>query len=129
MSLGPGGHYLHTPTVNDLYRPHLCVVYLMVCLCNAFYVGKTNRELRQWIGDHLYYSTNSKLTTMGRHIGLYQRFKPEVIEFMVLEVVPKDPRGGDWDHLILQRETLWIKELSAIVPLSLIEVLAYKHFL
>lgn len=50
----------------------------MICDCNAFYVGKTIRELRQQIGDHLYYSANGKLTTIGRHIGLYHRFDPQV---------------------------------------------------
>lgn len=48
------------------------VVYLMVCSCRAFYVGKIIRELRQRLGDHLYYSTNGKLTTVGRHIAVHQ---------------------------------------------------------
>lgn len=30
------------------------VIYLMVCKCQVFYVGKTIRELSQCIGDHLY---------------------------------------------------------------------------
>lgn len=63
-----------------LHTPAHCgttgVIYLMLCDCKAFYVGKTIRELRQRIGNHLYYSTNGKLTTIGRHIGLYHRFNP-----------------------------------------------------
>lgn len=48
------------------------VIYLMLCERKAFYVGKTIRELRQRIRNHIYFSTNGKLTTIGRHIiGLY----------------------------------------------------------
>lgn len=83
------------------------VIYLMVCQCQAFYVGKTIREFRQRIGDHLYYSG------IGRHIDLHHRYDLSVIRFLVLEVVPSSPRGGDWDRVILQRETLWIEHLNA----------------
>lgn len=64
------------------------VIYLMTCVCSAFYVGKTIREPRQRIGGHLYYSSNGKLTTVGCHVGLYHRFNPEVVQFMVLETNP-----------------------------------------
>lgn len=46
------------------------VIYLMLCQCRSFYVGKT---IRQRIGDHLYDSGGGKVTTIGRHIGLYHR--------------------------------------------------------
>lgn len=101
----------------------------MTCICNAFYVGKTKRELCQRIGDHLYYSTGGKFTAVGRHIGLHHRFKFEVAKFFVLEVIPQNPRGGNWDKLILQREILWIERLNAIVPPGLNEVISYRPFL
>lgn len=53
-------------------------------------MGKTIRELRQRIGDHLYYSSIGKLATVGRHIGLYHKFKPEVVKFMVLERIHEE---------------------------------------
>lgn len=59
------------------------VIYLMVCACKAFYVG-----------DNLYYSTNGKLSMVGRHIGIHYRFQPDSVKFLVLEVIPEDPRGG-----------------------------------
>lgn len=70
------------------------VVYLMVCVCKVLYVGKTIKELRQRLGDHLYYSTNGKLTMVGHHIGIHHRFQPESVKFLVLESIPEDPRGG-----------------------------------
>lgn len=105
------------------------VIYLIVCACNAFYVGKTIRELRQRIGDHLYCSTNGKFTTVGRHIGLHHRFNPEVVKLVVLETIPKDVHGGDWDRKILQREAVWIEFLNANIPPGLNEGHTYKTFL
>lgn len=64
------------------------------CDCKAFYVGKTIRELRQFIGDHLYCSTNGKLTTIGHHVGLYHRFNPLEATFLALKVIPLDPRSS-----------------------------------
>lgn len=43
---------------------------------------------------------------------------------MVLEVVPEDPQGVNWDRLVLQWETLWLERLSANTALGLNEVLA-----
>lgn len=100
-----------------------------MCVCNAFYIGKTIRELSQWIGNHLYYSTNGKLTTVGRHFWLYHRFDPQAVKFMVIETIPEDPRGGTWDVRILQHKILWIERLDATTPLGLNKVLSYKPFL
>lgn len=70
------------------------VIYLMFCKCNAFYVGKTIHEFRQRIGDHLYYSGNGKLTTVGLPIGLYHKFDLMAVRFFVLEVDHPSPRGA-----------------------------------
>lgn len=92
-------------------------------------MGKTISEFRQCIADHLYYSINGELTTMGRHIGLCHRFDSQVVKFMVLDVIPQDPRGGDWNRAILQCETLWIERLNATIPPGLNEIISYKPFL
>lgn len=46
----------------------------------------------------------------------------------VLEVIPVNPRGGNWDKTILQRETLWIECLNAMTPPGLNEANSYKPF-
>lgn len=104
------------------------VVYLMLCTYQAFYVGKTIRELRQRIGEHLYCSTSGKLTTIGRHIGLHHRYNPLAVKFLILEVVATDPRGGDRDRVLLQQEALWIERLNALIPPGLNEVNSFKSF-
>lgn len=49
----------------EFFTPHTLaqcdttgIIYLMLCTCKAFYVGKTIREFRQRVNDHVYYSTN-----------------------------------------------------------------------
>lgn len=105
------------------------IVYLMLCTCQAFYVGKTIREFRQRISDHIYYSTNGKLTTVGNHIGLYHKYNLKAVGFLALEVVPPDGRGGDRAKILFQREALWIERLNATIPLGLNEVNSFKPFL
>lgn len=106
------------------------VVYLMTCTCGVFYVGKTVRQLRQRINDHIYYSGNGKmLTPVSRHLNIYHRFDTSSIVFAVLAVVPKSPRSGEWERFILQKETLWIERLNATRAPGLNESHSYKPFL
>lgn len=77
----------------------------------------------------MYYSANGKLTTVGRHIGIHHRYQSEVVQFYVLEVVLEDPCGGGWDREILRRESLWIEQLSNLIPTGLNEAQSYNNFL
>lgn len=51
-----------------------------------------------------------------------------MVSFFILEVVPMNPRGGNWDNHILQHETLWIEHLNALTPPGLNEANSYKPF-
>lgn len=102
----------------------------MMCKCQVFYVGKTIRQLRQRINDHVYYSANGKmLTPVSRHLDLYHKFNPTAAQFIVLDVIKPDPRGGDWDKPVLQKETLWIERLEATHSPGINEAQSYKPFL
>lgn len=93
------------------------VIYLMKCRCGAFYVGKMICPLKKRFYDHICYSQSAKmLTPVSRHLGLYHRFDTTMIQFIVLEVVPQDPCGGNWDKRILQKETYWIERLEVTKP-------------
>lgn len=41
----------------------------------------------------------------------------------------QDPRGGNWDKRILQKETLWIERLETTKSPGISEVLSYRPFL
>lgn len=69
------------------------------------------------------------ITPVSRHLDLYHRFNTKNAHFYVLEVVPQDPRGGDWNQHILQRESLWIERLNATLRPGLNEAQSDKPFL
>ena len=106
------------------------VIYLMLCNCGAFYVGKTIREFKKRMYDHIYYSQYAKMITpVSRHLGLYHRFDVSQVKFIVLDVIPEDPRGRNWDQRILQKETFWIERLGATSFPGINEMHSYKCFL
>lgn len=49
------------------------------------------------------------LTPVSGHLGLYHKFNATLVSFIVLEAKPRNPRGGDWDKRILQKEKVWIE--------------------
>lgn len=98
------------------------VIYLMTCQCGAFYMGKTSRQLRQRINGHIYYSGNGKmLTSVSRHLDLYHKCDTLVVSFLVLAVVPRNPKGGEWDKILPQKEAIWVERLSVVNPPGLNE--------
>lgn len=76
------------------------VIYLVRCKCSIFYVGKTIRKLKQKLNDHIYYLANNSNLCQQTFRSLSQ-ISSSMISFLVLEVVPKDPRGRNWDKRIL----------------------------
>lgn len=69
------------------------------------------------------------VTAVSRHLDLYHKFDVSLISFIVLTVVPKDPRGRDWDKVVCQKETMWIERLGATYPPGNNEAHTYKPFL
>lgn len=69
------------------------------------------------------------LTPVSRHLDLYHKFDTSFVSFIVLVVVPKDPRGGNWDKLILQKEILLIERLDAVRAPGANEIESYRPFL
>lgn len=43
------------------------------------------------------------ITPVSCHLDLYHGFDTSYVSVMVLEVIPQDPRGGNWDKKILQK--------------------------
>lgn len=74
------------------------------CTCGLQYVGKTKREFRRRIGDHLGDIRNKRDTAIARHVQLFHDGSDKVINFCVVEVVHPSPRGVDINRRILQKE-------------------------
>lgn len=106
------------------------IVYLAMCRCGAFYIGKTKRRFARRIQDHLYYLDVGLLyTPICKHIGLRHSYDPNFVTFFALEVISEPERGGNVDKKILQRETRWIYNQRATSPPGLNTALAFTPFL
>lgn len=106
------------------------IVYLLTCDCATFYIGKTKRQLRQRMMDHIYDIEVGRLhRPLCRHVELKHSYNPEVISCRMLEHIPEPTRESEWDSVILQRESRWIFCLRAMEFPGLNESLSFKLFL
>lgn len=106
------------------------VIYLMICECNAFYVGKTKCPFFRCIRDHVSLVLKKKMETpISRHVGLCHQFDDTKMHFYALEYAPPNEMGGDYDKILLQCETKWISDLCALQYPGLNDVLSFKPFL
>lgn len=105
------------------------IVYIMVCICGCFYIEKTRRPFGKRIGDHLGDIRGGRVNRpVCRHEGLCHKFDI-VIKFYPLESIPMPLTEGDWDYLILHRETKWIVNLKETECPGLNDTLSFKSFL
>lgn len=119
------------------YKPHHffnCktegVVYLLTCQCQQFYVGKTKLKFYKRASRHI---TSMKMTNpelpLGRHVDKQHEGKFPRIQFLILDRIHSNPRGGDWNKVPLHREARWIADLGATAPTGLNEHLSFRPFL
>lgn len=105
------------------------VVYRACCQCGAEYVGKTTRQLQRRIGEHLGDICHGRDTVLARHIKSCQNDNPKHLRFMAIDCIKPDGRRGNWDRLLLQRETYWIFTLKTMIPNGINEQLLFTPFL
>lgn len=106
------------------------VVYLALCICGCFYVGKTKRPFLKRIKDHIAPLYKHLTTTaLNRHIAIVHNYDPGVVCFAALEHVSSHARGGNIDTSLLQLETRWTHLLDATKFPGLNEYISFKSFL
>lgn len=84
------------------------LVYLCTCSCPYDYIGKTKRELRRRICEHLGDLRHRRDTPIARHVWEKYEGDPKCLTFCVIQKIRQSPRKGEWDRYILQKETQWI---------------------
>lgn len=107
----------------------LGLVYLATCACGVQYVGKTTREFRSPIGEHLNDIRNDADTPIARHIEESHDGQLGLIKFQGIELVPPSPRGGNLDKPLLQKEARWIFRLGTVQPNGLNDHICFACFL
>ncbi|XP_043914349.1 uncharacterized protein LOC122790793 isoform X1 [Protopterus annectens] len=88
------------------------VIYGAFCnACPAFYIGKTDRKLRQRIYEHVYaMRTNKQENALARHVA---NFPDHKFSFMGIDHIPMSIRGGPLSLLLEFRELEWQIKLNA----------------
>lgn len=106
------------------------VVYLLLCECACFYVGKTAQEFWRFAYRHLAsMRTCNPSLPLGRHVtNVHDGICPKV-SFVILDRVHPGMRGGDWNKTLLQREQRWIFRLNATSPPGLNGSISFRPFL
>lgn len=99
-------HYVNCKTCS--------VVYLMLCDCGSFYVGKTNVEFWRRIYRHIrsIQVCDAELP-LGRHVAVLHGGQFPRVKFLALDWIHPSLRVGDLNKLLLQRELKWIHLLKA----------------
>lgn len=105
------------------------VVYLCMCVCAQNYVGKTKRQLRRRIGEHLRDIRHGRDTPLARHVNEMHGGDPRCIKFLVIEVIRPTERRGDIDRTILQKEVEWIHRLRTMEPHGLNDQMFFGCFI
>lgn len=105
------------------------VVYMAMCNCPLLYIGKTIREFRRRVLEHVGDIDHSRDTPVALHMRTTHPRDLFVIPFWILEVIKKDERRGNVDHLLLQKEAAWIYRLKTMAPSGLNDQLSFCSFI
>ena len=96
------------------------VTYVLECPCTLQYVGRTTRELKVRINEHVAniikgYPEHS----VSKHFDLYHNRDPSLLKFYGIDRITKHWRGTDLTKAVSQNETQWIHRLRTMRPLGL----------
>lgn len=124
-----------SPTTGITYDPrdfHNCrssgIVYMASCSCPLIYVGKTIREFRRRILEHIGDIEHARDTPVALHMRRVHPDSPFSIRFCVIESIRSNGRKGDIDKLLQQKESTWIYRLKSLSPRGLNDILSFKPF-
>ncbi|KAE8625392.1 hypothetical protein XENTR_v10006256 [Xenopus tropicalis] len=117
------GRVFQYPTTGEKFklRGHFTclsqyMVYAIICPCKKIYVGETVQKVKSRISQH-----KSTINVGDNILPLSKHFRehghtPEQLSYTVLEGVPPQKRGRDWELRLKQREVWWIKRLNSLHP-------------
>ncbi|OCT93721.1 hypothetical protein XELAEV_18011398mg [Xenopus laevis] len=105
------------------------VIYVTKCVCGKTYVGKTKREFRRRILEHVGDVKNSRNTTVATHVNEVHNGNTGVMTFFGVEHFQPTSRVGDIDRKLLECEAKWIYWLNSKAPNGLDEGFTFSPFL
>ncbi|OCT56601.1 hypothetical protein XELAEV_18004634mg [Xenopus laevis] len=105
------------------------IVYIMQCICGKHYVGKTLREFRRRIQEHVGDVKHKRNTSVAVHINEYHNGNTSAMKFMVVEQLNQTSRVGEVNKKLLQTEARWIYAMNSRSPVGLNEGFTFSPFL
>ncbi|OCT67308.1 hypothetical protein XELAEV_18038598mg [Xenopus laevis] len=97
-------HFINCKTVG--------VIYVMKCECGKNYVGKTKREFRRRILEHVGDVLHKRNTSVANHIIHCNNGNTAMMKFIGVEHIKSTTKIGDIDRKLLQCEAqliYWLK--------------------
>lgn len=96
------------------------VIYVLICPCNLWYIGRTSRKLKTRVREHC---RNIRLGlethSVPAHYKIHHNRDPAGLRFFALEVIKSWWRGDNLDQKLNQREAYWIYHLKTLTPAGL----------
>ncbi|OCT74273.1 hypothetical protein XELAEV_18033233mg, partial [Xenopus laevis] len=105
------------------------VIYIMRCICNKLYVGKTRRQFRRRILEHVGDVRNKRNTSVAIHVNELHGGNVNTMKFFAVEHFQPTTRVGDIDTKLLQCEAKLIYWLNSRSPAGLNKSFTFKPFL
>ncbi|OCT86394.1 hypothetical protein XELAEV_18020076mg [Xenopus laevis] len=97
------------------------VIYMLRCECGMDYIGKTIRQLKWRVMEHVGDVRNKRNTSVANHINEIHAGDTKVMHFMGIEKINHTTRVGDLDKKLLCKEAEWIYSMKSRAPLGLNE--------
>ncbi|MEE6523881.1 hypothetical protein FKM82_022987 [Ascaphus truei] len=105
------------------------VIYFITCNCGKRYVGKTTRQLRRRVLEHINSIKHSAETSVARHVTQCHDGDINAIKFMGIYQLKCPMRGGNTDQSLLRIEAEWIYKLKTRSPNGLNEGFTFTPFI
>ncbi|OCT99589.1 hypothetical protein XELAEV_18005372mg [Xenopus laevis] len=82
------------------------VIYVMTCKCGKRYVGKTKREFRRRILEHVGDVKHRRNTSVARHINEFHNGSLEMLKFTAVDRIEPTMRIGDRQKTVAARSAM-----------------------
>lgn len=106
------------------------VIYMLTCPCKKIYIGKTKRQFRIRLGEHMREILEKNPDKpLARHFAQYHWGKLSDMQVKGIYALNISSRRGDFDQIFQQKEKRWIFRLGSLVPSSLNTELNLQPFL
>lgn len=108
------------------------IIYMITCPCPKIYIGKTKRQLRVCIGEHLREindKTKIPLKPLAKHFAQFHGGVSRAMVVKGIYALNLPSRRSNFDRIHLQKEKWWVYRLKSLTPVGLNTELNLQPFL